>query len=182
MKKYIYDLMNKNDIKIDYDVFEYGWINAKHYLIFLMITLPFVIYFNIISEFFIFILLYLLLRRYIGGFHFQSNFICILVSIFISISIPLLSKNIQFSNLSIIIVILLLSFLTIKFVPIDHPNKRLSQKEKNLYKRKSILLELFFIIFLIYFKLQSYCFLISIIICIYIISIISLLLSIILNE
>lgn len=93
MNKKIYNILKKNDIKIDEDLFYYGWANFTHYFVYLIFTFILAFYCNCFKQTIIFLLLYIPLRRYIGGFHFSSNIICIFFSTLISIIPPLLSKQ-----------------------------------------------------------------------------------------
>ena len=157
MNKKIYNILKKNDIKIDEDLFYYGWANFTHYFVYL-----------------IFLLLYIPLRRYIGGFHFSSNIICIFFSTLISIIPPLLSKQFFVSFRLVILTSLILLIETFLIAPVDHKNKRLTNNQINLYKKKSIIIEFLYIGFIIISYKYSIHILINIIFSVIVISLTSL--------
>ena len=149
MNKKIYNILKKNDIKIDEDLFYYGWANFTHYFVYLIFTFILAFYCNCFKQTIIFLLLYIPLRRYIGGFHFSSNIICIFFSTLISIIPPLLSKQLFVSFRLVILTSLILLIETFLIAPVDHKNKRLTNNQINLYKKKSIIIEFLYIGFII---------------------------------
>ena len=149
MNKKIYNILKKNDIKIDEDLFYYGWANFTHYFVYLIFTFILAFYCNCFKQTIIFLLLYIPLRRYIGGFHFSSNIICIFFSTLISIIPPLLSKQFFVSFRLVILTSLILLIETFLIAPVDHKNKRLTNNQINLYKKKSIIIEFLYIGFII---------------------------------
>ena len=46
MNKKIYNILKKNDIKIDEDLFYYGWANFTHYFVYLIFTFILAFYCN----------------------------------------------------------------------------------------------------------------------------------------
>lgn len=174
MKNKIYQYMIDKNISIDKDIYEYGFSILKRYSLFLSFVFFLSLSFNVEIETIFFIFSYIPLRKHLGGFHFSKSTICLLFSVIITLIVSIISTEIQFNNITVLILCLIMFILTFLVVPIDHPNKRLSLKEKTFYKRKSLKLEIFYfltIIFLQYFKLNN---LINTIIFSFIISIISL--------
>lgn len=153
MKNKLYELLKNNNIAIDEDVFYYGLSLLKKYFIFLIVTLFLSLYLNIFLEVLFFIILYIPLRRYVGGFHFNNSKICIFFSIVISIVACYISKQINFSINTIVISYICLTILIIKYVPVDHKNKRLSSREKYYYKKKALIVNLLYFIITVFFKL-----------------------------
>ena len=174
MNKKIYNILKKNDIKIDEDLFYYGWANFTHYFVYLIFTFILAFYCNCFKQTIIFLLLYIPLRRYIGGVHFSSNIICIFFSTLISIIPPLLSKQFFVSFRLVILTSLILLIETFLIAPVDHKNKRLTNNQINLYKKKSIIIEFLYIGFIIISYKYSIHILINIIFSVIVISLISL--------
>lgn len=174
MNKKIYNILKNNDIKIDEDLFYYGWANFTHYFAYLIFTFILAFYCNCFKQTIIFLLLYIPLRRYIGGFHFSSNIICIFFSTLISIIPPLLSKQLFVSFRLVILTSLILLIETFLIAPVDHKNKRLTNNQINLYKKKSIIIEFLYIGFIIISYKYSINTLINIIFSVIVISLISL--------
>lgn len=147
MNKKIYYFLIKNDINIDEDLFYYGWSIFMHYSIYLILTFLLSIYLNCCKLTIIFLLLYIPLRKYIGGFHFSNNVLCILFSIMVSLIFPYMSMNLIINFKVAILLELFLLIETIFIAPIDHINKRLTMTQIQMYKRKSILIEFIYICF-----------------------------------
>ena len=142
MNKFIYKVLIKNNIILDEDVFYYGWSILKQYFIFFLITIPISIYCGIIFETLSFLAIYIPLRRYIGGFHFNRKYVCTIVSSVVTIFASFISSKLQCN--------LLLISTTYLIAPVDHVNKRLSSQEKYIYKKKSIKIEIFYVFLVIF--------------------------------
>lgn len=159
MKNRIFSLFKRYDISFDETLFDYGYSLLYSYLLFLLITLPFLIYFHIISNGLFFFISYGFLRKKTGGFHFNSSILCIITSSFIVITICLLSKQLylpKYHIFSLILIYSILIILTIKYLPIDHKNKRLNSREKKLYKLQSIYIEIGYVFLYFIFHYLNY--------------------------
>lgn len=177
MNKKIYSILKSNNINIDEDLFYYGWANFIHYFVYLFFTFILAFYCNCFKQTIIFLVLYIPLRRYIGGFHFSSNIICIFFSILVSIIPPLLSKHLFINFKLVILTSLILLIETFLIAPVDHKNKRLTNNQINLYKKKSIIIEFLYIgLTIVSYKYSTHI-LINIIFSVIIISLISLSIS-----
>lgn len=146
MKNKIYRYLLDNKIIIAKDVYEYGYSYLKQYLIYLIIVIPFTLYFNTLFATICFLCLYFPFRSSIGGYHFKNNIICLLFSTLITIICPLLSKVIIITFPYYLISSMLVFIITSVFVPVDHINKRLKVTEKTFYKRRAIIIELIYLI------------------------------------
>lgn len=145
MKNKIFQVFTDNNISIDYDVFTYGFNVFKHYFIFFIFLIPLGIYFNLLIKMILFIILYIPLRRFIGGFHFSKNYLCTLFSVLSSFMIPYFCDKLIISNSKFIILSYFIMFLlTIKIGTMDHHNKKLTAKEKITFKKKAILIEIMY--------------------------------------
>ena len=147
MKEKLYYLFKENNIEIDKDIFEYGCKILKTYLIYFSFLIPIAYLLDVVFESIIFIFFYTPLKRYIGGFHFNTPKLCTLFSIFTTLIIAFASKNVAFENiLPIYIITLFLFFVSFKIGTMDHPNKRLSTKEKKVYTKNALIIELIYLI------------------------------------
>lgn len=155
-KNKIYDLLKENGIDLEYDIYSYGCMTLKYYASFLLILIPLALVLHIGLEVAFFLICFIPLRRYIGGFHFRSSILCITFSILFSITIPYLSivSYIPFSIRLISIALLLAITFYIKAV--DHPNKRISEKEKQIYTLKAMVIEIIYSIFVLFLYNISY--------------------------
>lgn len=147
MKNAIYKSLNKAQVNIDKDVFEYGWYAFKQYFTFLIIMIPLSILTQSIDEFILFIISFIPFRKYLGGFHFNNAIFCTFFSILFSIIIVIVlpnSFNIEtLPNTSFfkygMIIFLLFSIIVSLIGPVDHPNKQLCEEEKQIFKQKALI-------------------------------------------
>lgn len=138
MKFFDYKSFSKNNISLEKDVFEYGIKILERYIKFIVFTLASSLILGLVFEWFVFLMLFLLLRRYIGGLHLYNSQMCLIASSLITIFLSFMSKSINISDL-LFILIWLISIILIKlFAPIDHSNKRIIKIEKRLYKNKAL--------------------------------------------
>lgn len=126
-------------------IIHYGWSIFVHYLFYLIITLSIAVYYHCVFQTIIFLFLYIPLRKYIGGFHFSNNVVCILISTTVSIIPVLLSRYYNINIWIIILTSIILIIETILIAPIDHPNKQLNDKQLKLYKKTSLFIEIIYI-------------------------------------
>ena len=157
-KDSLYNLMIINNVSIEKDVFDYGLSIFIDYLIFITLTILISLLLNIFNEVIIFIVFYIPIRRFIGGYHFNKHYLCTLFSILASITIPILAKNLSLQNIQLVIsIIIIILFVTYKIGTIDHPNKRLTKKEISKYTKNAIVIEIIYsIIIMILFYYQKY--------------------------
>lgn len=134
----LYQYMRKSNINVDYDVFSYGLNVLSKYLLVLIIVLGFTFVNETYVETLTFLLAFLSLRKYCGGFHFSSNLFCLILSIIASVLIPYLAVTVKIGHL--IKYILLLAYLIIFIIigPQDCSNKRISPAEKKYFKKMGL--------------------------------------------
>lgn len=142
MKKIIFNSLRKNKINIDEDLFYYGWSVSVNYLLYVIMTLAVSLYFHCFYNTIVFLVLYIPIRRYIGGFHFSNNTLCIFVSTIVSVIPAILSKYYVINTLVSILFNIILIAETVLIAPIDHPNKRLNDIQFKLYKKKALVTEI----------------------------------------
>lgn len=113
----------------------------------MIILLPISFLLNIFWECILFILCFTPLRRVIGGFHFNKDYLCLIFSIMIAICIPMLSKYFSFISIqTILIIFTIIIFITNYIGSVDNPNKRLTTTEKKYFKRKAIIIEILYLL------------------------------------
>lgn len=146
----IYEEIQKKGINLDEDVFNYGMLVLNQYLIYFAIVIPISICYGMLFELAIFILVFIPLRKNLGGFHFENKKLCTLFSVLITFLILLLSQKVIFNNI-VIIFFCYLFFLviTIKIKTVDHKNKKLDEKEKEKFSVKAIYIECMYFILII---------------------------------
>lgn len=136
----LYGLLNKYNIQIDKDIFDYGFIILKNYCIVLSISLIFSLWLQTFLEMLIFFLSFLLLRRYCGGYHFNNSLYCNIVSTAILIFLPYCTKYYFTLNWAILLIVNCFSVILFFIIgPIDHPNKRISKNEEKRFQQKGFI-------------------------------------------
>lgn len=124
--------------KEDNDLYEYSLNITKGYVIFIFIVL--------VSNFFtknyintaMFLLIFFALRRCCGGLHLESVSSCMVLSVFITLLIPILCMTFHLSDIKVIIIQIVVSLFLLMIPIIETPQKSLSNKEKKTYKIQSI--------------------------------------------
>ncbi len=89
----------------------------------------------------IFIVTFIILRQYIGGYHAETHFGCISIFAVVLIIFSLLAKYtpVNFEIPISIIITSISVLLVILFAPVEHPNKPLSNNDKIRLRKNSIL-------------------------------------------
>lgn len=138
IKSKIYTQLKNQNIPVEQDVFNYGYFVFIQYVKLFFILIPLSYKFNILLETMLFTLLFLNIRKFLGGFHFKSSNVCLAFSIFISLIIPLVNDLFVISYKMLLIITFLSYIFIYKINPIDSPLKQINKIEKRLYKRKAL--------------------------------------------
>ena len=150
MRNRVYLLMKENNILIDEDIFGYGYSIFLQYFSYFLIVIPIALITNELFGMICFLLLFVPLRRYLGGFHFKRKGFCPVFSVVFSIVILNLFHKIEV-NITLGSLFFIFSIIICKLIaPIEHPKKKLDKNQKNIYNKKAIkVLISYFLIFLI---------------------------------
>lgn len=168
-KKDLYKFLIKNNVKIEEDLYNYGIYVLTTYFKYLIVLFPTSIVLGTFIETTTFILFFIPLRRYIGGFHMNNMKSCFYASVLIGIIIPYFSSHLfDFSMIHVFLIFVLCFLMTIKFGVIDHPKKVISDKEKRIYLHKSLKIEVMYFVISIISNLMSCLFISNLISYIYI--------------
>lgn len=88
----------------------------------------------------VFLLVFCITRVFCGGFHASKTYICRCTMLLTFCCVSTIAKYLQKNNLLTLIMILLIQFLVlIKLIPVKHPNKSLTKKEKQKNKKRGII-------------------------------------------
>lgn len=153
MKEKIYNLMINFNIKIEKDIYDYGINIFTTYLKYLVFIIPLSFLLQETTEVFIFIVLFIPIRRFIGGFHFNNLNYCFVSSVVSALLLPYLALHIKFPTHLVFIIIMLTFLLTMYIGAVDHPNKQLTDTERKKHTRKVILIELIYVNFIFMSKI-----------------------------
>lgn len=166
-KEKIYISMKNNNINLDQDVFDYGFNILITYLKYLAVIIPFSILLSIVYEVFIFIIFFIPIRRFVGGFHFDNLNYCFIGSVVSVIALTFLGIHLHIYPVIAILIIILTFFCTVSIGTLEHPNKKLTLNEKQKYKKNALFVETIYVIIWITSKLIGYTYLSNIIILIF---------------
>lgn len=139
MIKRIVDLMRRHDIDIqDEELFDYGCSLLLNYTITILFILIISLCLKITLDIFVFCLIFLVLRSSAGGYHAESKYSCFMLSITITILVPLL-LNMSIVPLSLLMILNIIMFCIIwMYIPIENKNKLLSENEKHTIKSEQL--------------------------------------------
>ncbi len=132
--------------EVDLELYEYGIYSFLFTLIplFAVIVLSFPL--HITFEGILFIIPFILLRKFTGGFHFSSAWLCTLVSIVVLsaflLGIKVLIPSSQSIPAYVAVYLSLIPIVTLS--PIDSVNRRLTHKEKAIFRKIAICLGIIF--------------------------------------
>ena len=149
--KFILALINRNIIKEeDKEIYSYGF-NQILFMILNFITILIIgILFNMLFETIIFIITYIPIRIYAGGYHARTQTKCYIFSVFMLISALYIIKLQLMSNILIIILLSIISSIIIlSLAPVEDKNKILDEKEIETYRKIAIKNLVIILIFLI---------------------------------
>lgn len=140
MKEWLYSEFQKNNIDIGQDVFNYGISVLKEQFICIFISLIISYVLKTVREFFVFLLLFIPIRVNLGGYHCKTEINCYICSVSSCILFPTLIKFVRINYLFEFIFAQIYIYFIFKWGIIDHPNKRLSIKEKQYHLKKLLFL------------------------------------------
>lgn len=93
----------------------------------------------------LFLLIFVLLRSFTGGYHANTYGVCTFVTFLVYGGVLLLSELFVSSLLFYGVLTIVGVALLLALVPIEHPNKKITEKKKRKYKHISLVLFLIFI-------------------------------------
>lgn len=140
-EKIVADLKKEDIIEgEDEEIYAFGS-NQSIFLILNLITPIFLaIFFNKKLEITVFLIEFILLRSYAGGYHAKSQFKCLILSSIMQIIAIFLISIISIDKVILIISIIIFSFIIGHLSPIESDNKPLDEIERKTYKKKAIII------------------------------------------
>ena len=138
---------NQSISKEDEELYEYAIKILIHGIINVVVIILIGMIFEMIQECFCLFITFFTLRKFTGGLHVKKYIFCLISSIVIIVfslySINFLKKN-SYNIIFVILVVISVMIICI-FSPLENQNKKLTNKEKKVYKSISIFLSLFFL-------------------------------------
>lgn len=137
--KLIDKLVDKNIIKRkDTDLYEYSINILRNYIFFSIIIILGNLFTKNYFTTILFLFLFFSLRKYCGGLHFNHKSICLVFSIIVTLTVPILSNHVFIPSLHIVLLQLILTIILILFPVIEIPQKHITYEENKYYKSVSI--------------------------------------------
>ena len=138
IEKYVNNLVNKNIIEPGkQEIYTYGIRQGILIIINIATVVGIGLVMGLLAESMVFLVTYMLIRTYAGGYHAKSQLGCYIFST-VAVTVILLGiKHITFSGSIYLLATLISATIIYVLSPIENINKPLSQKEKILYGKKS---------------------------------------------
>ena len=129
-----------------------------HGIINIFITILIGIFFGMLKECVCLFITFFILRKYTGGLHASKYIYCLISSIVLIILSLFIIQYLEQNSchmlfLGILIVFTILIWI---FAPIDNKRKKLSIKEKKVYKYFSVILSLIFLLIVLFFLYKNF--------------------------
>src|SRR6056297_1027840 len=138
IEKYVKNLVNQNIIESDkQEIYTYGIKQGILIIINIATVVGIGLVLGLLAESMVFLVTYILIRTYAGGYHAKTQLGCYIFSTVAVTVIPLGIKYIIFSCFIYLIAALISATIIYVFSPIENINKPLSKKEKILYGKKA---------------------------------------------
>lgn len=159
-------LAEKNIINIeDIEIVAHGIIIGVRLCINTLLTFLLGMLLDMAFESIFFIIMFSAVRSYAGGFHFKKSVYCYIMSSAVIILALVIAKNVRIYNIGLLNILLMLISMTILvcFAPIETASKPLDDKEKTIFRKRTIrnsIIELLFAIVLFASNLKIYSFII----------------------
>lgn len=149
---------NQNISKDDEELYEYAAKVVTHGIINIFITILIGMFFGMLKECVCLFITFFILRKFTGGLHASKYIHCLISSIVLMIlSLFIIQYLEQNSCYMLFLGILIVSTILIWiFAPIDNKRKKLSIKEKKVYKYFSVILSLIFLLIVLFFLYKNF--------------------------
>ena len=132
---------------------KYGLYQLANYILFWICQIILYLIFGHLWDGILFLIVFIFLRRYAGGYHASSRIRCFIYSNFISLSYMGFCYLKSICNNTILALIFTVSIVvTLILSPVDNENKRLEKKERRKYKNKVIKIIMSDFLLIIFFK------------------------------
>lgn len=159
IKKYSDKLVTNKVIEAeDKELYAFGLQQSLLILVNVLTTIVIGIIFGMILESVLFLVSYIPLRSFAGGYHSKTSLRCYLFSLTLTIVVLAVIKYIIWTNIMIIAMLIIASVIILLLAPVEDSNKPLDQAEISIYKRRSRTLlaaEISVTIVLLFFGLEK---------------------------
>ncbi len=138
--KFVNRLINNNIIKKeDAEIYSYGFKEMIFIILNLITTLFIGALFNKVFGIILFMIMYIAIRVYAGGYHARTKLKCYMFSILMLTSVCYILKlNLLQSNFLLVILSIISSILILFLAPVEDENKPLDEIEIKIYTKRTI--------------------------------------------
>lgn len=137
IKKYSDKLVTNKVIEAeDKELYAFGLQQSLLILANILTTIVIGIIFGMILESILFLVSYIPLRSFAGGYHSKTPLRCYLFSLVLTMVVLAVIKYILWTNIMIIAVAMIASVIIFLLAPIEDSNKPLDQVETSVYKKR----------------------------------------------
>ncbi len=152
-------LAEKNIINIeDIEIVAHGIIIGVRLCINTLLTFLLGMLLDMAFESIFFIIMFSAVRSYAGGFHFKKPVYCYIMSSAVIILALVIAKNVLIYNIGLLNILLMLISMTILvcFAPIETASKPLDDKEKTIFRKRTIRNSIIELLFASNLKIYSF--------------------------
>jgi accessory gene regulator B len=121
----------------DKEIYEYGLKHIAALFINIITTLIIGFIFGMVWQTILFMVSYIPLRSYAGGYHARTPLRCYILSIILTICVLLSIKYIPYNNMLLLIITFISGILIFMFAPVDTENKPLDDIETRVFKKRT---------------------------------------------
>lgn len=129
----------------DRELYEYAAYSFFITMAPLMLVILFGSFMGFLVESILFIIPFMAIRKFSGGYHMKSPITCFVISCFLLLFCIILSYNLIYDR-KVIIVLLISSISLMIFSPIDSENRRLDWQERKHYKKTVCVFTIVFVL------------------------------------
>ena len=121
----------------DKELYTFGMQQGMIMLLNIISTIIIGIIFDMVWQSVVFLLAYMPLRSYAGGYHARTQFRCYLISLFITAVALLGMREIHWTSLTALFSVIISTIIIFLLTPVEDANKPLDASEKIAYKKKT---------------------------------------------
>lgn len=159
-------MCDKNVInKDDYEIYRYGFQSALEVFIATATNLMVSKIIGCLKELICFLIIFIPIRAYAGGFHMKKYWHCFWCSTIVVNSFLLIIKQIRFARFTNLLLVIVFGTIVVAIGPVENYNRKLDENEKKVFTQKLdfiVLVYLVLSVFFYYSNMVFYLFMIQI--------------------
>ena len=128
-------VVNKIVESEDKDLYVYGMRQGLLIIVNIVTTIVIGFIFGMVWQSIVFMLAYIPLRSYVGGFHAKTPQMCYIYSIALTMAVLLVIKFVPWSSFIVLGIAMVAGAIIIILAPVEDSNKRLDKKETAIYRK-----------------------------------------------